>query len=104
MRMTNSISITLATGKGEENGVLWVSNKAFCKAMLLLWVRGGKRAFTQVLISFKIENEIDWKANTKFGEALEKTIYWYIDNQKWCKGVLEKASYFGERIGLNNQG
>ena len=54
--------------------------------------------------SNKIENEIDWKANTKFGEALEKTIYWYVDNQKWCKGVLEKASYFGERIGLNNQG
>ena len=35
-------------------------------------------------------------------KALEKTIIWYVNNQKWCNEVLLKACYFGERIGLKN--
>ena len=58
--------------------------------------------FRYAINSNKIESEISWKANTEFTKALEKTIIWYVDNQEWCKEILEKACYFGERIGLKN--
>ena len=47
----------------------------------------------------KLIKELNWKPSFKFDLALEKTIIWYIKNQKWCESVKLKANYFGERIG-----
>ena len=58
--------------------------------------------FRYAIDSNKIEREISWEANTVFTKALEKTVFWYFNNQSWCREVLEKGDYFGERIGLKN--
>lgn len=58
--------------------------------------------FRYAIDSHKIHKEISWEGNTEFTKALEKTIIWYLENQSWCKEVLENAGYFGERIGLKN--
>ena len=50
----------------------------------------------------KIEEEISWKSTSEFSSSLEKTIIWYLENESWCKDVLKKSGYFGERIGINN--
>ena len=50
--------------------------------------------------SRKTEKELSWKSNTVFSEALEKTTIWYLNNQYWCKKVLNKSGYQVERIGL----
>ncbi len=47
----------------------------------------------------KLIKELNWKPRFKFELALEKTIIWYIENQKWCDSVKLKSNYFGERIG-----
>ncbi|MAR84646.1 MAG: dTDP-glucose 4,6-dehydratase [Cytophagia bacterium] len=56
--------------------------------------------FRYAVDSSKIENEIMWKINNSFKQALEDTIIWYLNNQTWCKKVLNKSGYLGERIGL----
>ena len=33
--------------------------------------------------SSKIENEIDWKPQYNFDEALQKTVTWYLENKNW---------------------
>ena len=58
--------------------------------------------FRYAIDSNKIEQEISWKGNTDFSRSLEKTIIWYLENQEWCKEVLQKSGYLGERIGIKN--
>ena len=38
----------------------------------------------------KIEKDLKWKPKENFDSGIKKTIKWYIDNQKWCKRVLNK--------------
>ena len=38
----------------------------------------------------KIENELAWKPKENFDSGIKKTIEWYLDNQNWCKRVLNK--------------
>lgn len=45
--------------------------------------------FRYALNCNKIENEIGWKATTKFEDGLEKTIEWYIKNKKWLANQFE---------------
>ena len=38
--------------------------------------------------STKIKNELGWVAHHSFESAIQDTIKWYIDNQKWWKEVI----------------
>jgi len=35
----------------------------------------------------KISKELGWKPSVTFEEGLEKTIDWYLNNEKWLKNV-----------------
>jgi len=47
----------------------------------------------------KISEELDWQPLETFETGIRKTIYWYLNNQKWCKRVQD-GSYQRERLGL----
>lgn len=38
----------------------------------------------------KIESELGWRPETDFAAGLERTVKWYIDNEKWCETVSQK--------------
>ncbi len=38
--------------------------------------------------SRKIENELGWKPSLQFSEGLEKTVDWYLANEKWLEHVI----------------
>ena len=39
----------------------------------------------------KIKNELGWKPSVTFEEGLEKTINWYLSNEKWLNNVTSGA-------------
>jgi dTDP-glucose 4,6-dehydratase len=39
--------------------------------------------------STKIKNELGWEPAYKFDNGIEKTIKWYVDNEKWWRGVMK---------------
>jgi len=47
----------------------------------------------------KLERELGWRAEETFETGLEKTIRWYLANEKWWR-PLRKSVYSGERLGL----
>ncbi len=47
----------------------------------------------------KMVNELNWKPQFNFDEALDKTIGWYLNNQKWVDFISKKSDYYGQRIG-----
>jgi len=44
----------------------------------------------------KINKELGWKPSVTFEEGLEKTIDWYLSNEKWLKNVTsgDYAKYY----------
>ena len=52
--------------------------------------------------STKVERELKWFPKNDFNTGLKKTVIWYANNQEWCKKVMEKSGYIGNRIGLKN--
>lgn len=36
----------------------------------------------------KIKNNLGWAPKFKFKDALEETVKWYLDNQKWAEKFL----------------
>ena len=38
--------------------------------------------------SSKIQNELGWKPQYKFEEAIQKTINWYLENRTWWERIL----------------
>jgi dTDP-glucose 4,6-dehydratase len=46
----------------------------------------------------KIERELGWRPRETFATGLEKTVRWYLDNQRWWRRVLDE-SYQLERRG-----
>ena len=46
----------------------------------------------------KLSDELGWKPSLQFEEGLEKTIDWYLENQKWLKDVTsgEYLNYYKE--------
>ncbi|MFO7864211.1 MAG: dTDP-glucose 4,6-dehydratase [Salinivirgaceae bacterium] len=38
--------------------------------------------------SSKIEAELNWKPSLQFSEGLEKTVDWYLENEKWLQSVI----------------
>lgn len=49
--------------------------------------------------SSKIQNELGWKPSISFEKGLEKTIHWYLANQKWLNSVTsgEYQKYYEEQ-------
>ena len=49
--------------------------------------------------SSKIQEELGWKPSLQFEEGLEKTIDWYISNEKWMKNVTsgDYQKYYEEQ-------
>jgi dTDP-glucose 4,6-dehydratase len=39
----------------------------------------------------KINTELGWKPSVTFEEGLERTVNWYLDNQKWLDNVTSGA-------------
>jgi len=40
--------------------------------------------------SSKIENQLNWKPNFKFEDALKQTVDWYLKNQSWWEPLIDK--------------
>lgn len=47
----------------------------------------------------KIGRELGWAPRETFESGIEKTVRWYLKNQRWCERVLS-GTYRGERLGL----
>jgi len=53
--------------------------------------------------SSRIQKELGWQPEQTFTSGLEKTVRWYLTNQKWVDGVM-RSQYDGERLGLGVSG
>ena len=51
--------------------------------------------------SSKIQNELGWKPDHKFEEAIESTIKWYTENQQWWERIIsgEYKEYYNNLYG-----
>ena len=43
--------------------------------------------FRYAIDSSKLQNELGWKPEVKFDEGFERTVDWYLANQKWLDDV-----------------
>lgn len=46
----------------------------------------------------RIQNELGWRPSLTVEEGLEKTVQWYLDNEKWWRPLLERPGV-GRRLG-----
>ena len=46
--------------------------------------------FRYAIDSSKIRNELNWKSEYTFEEAIQKTIDWYLNNKGWWESILNK--------------
>ena len=48
--------------------------------------------------STKLKEELGWEPTLQFEEGIEKTVRWYLDNQKWIDNVTsgEYVKYYKE--------
>jgi len=51
--------------------------------------------------STKIQNELGWKPQYKFEDAIKETIQWYIDNKSWWENIIngEYLKYYEQQYG-----
>jgi dTDP-glucose 4,6-dehydratase len=47
----------------------------------------------------RLETELGWRAHENFDTGIEKTVRWYLDNERWWRPLRDKV-YAGERLGL----
>lgn len=49
--------------------------------------------------SSKIQRELGWKPSLQFGEGIEKTVEWYLNNTEWLENVVSGAyeKYYEEQ-------
>ncbi len=50
----------------------------------------------------KISTELGWKADFGFDDGMERTVRWYLNNEKWCEDV-QSGNYRRERLGLGGR-
>jgi len=43
----------------------------------------------------KIANELNWRPEETFETGLNKTVRWYLDNQKWVQDIVDGTSHRG---------
>ncbi|TNF50759.1 MAG: dTDP-glucose 4,6-dehydratase [Gammaproteobacteria bacterium] len=46
----------------------------------------------------KLRAELGWAPHERFETGLRRTLRWYLDNQTWCRRVMD-GSYRGQRLG-----
>ena len=51
--------------------------------------------------SSKIENEIGWKPNHKFDDALQDTVNWYMQNTSWWEPLIDENTLHPQPWTLN---
>ena len=49
----------------------------------------------------KIENEINWKPQFDFDNALQETVNWYIENKKWWEPLIDEKTLHPQPWTLN---
>ena len=51
--------------------------------------------------SSKLQNELGWMPSLQFEEGLEKTVDWYLSNEKWLHGVIsgDYEKYYQKQYG-----
>jgi dTDP-glucose 4,6-dehydratase len=50
----------------------------------------------------KIERELGWQPSTSFGEGIQQTVRWYLNNAEWIQRV-SSGVYRRERLGLRRK-
>ena len=55
--------------------------------------------FRYAIDSSKLEKDLGWKPQESFETGLEKTVRWYLENERWWRPLLERK-YSGQRLGL----
>ncbi len=48
----------------------------------------------------KLERDLGWRAEENFETGIRKTVHWYLDEQPWWRGILERG-YTAKRVGLS---
>jgi dTDP-glucose 4,6-dehydratase len=51
----------------------------------------------------KIENEIGWKHQYNFDDALKQTVTWYLDNQSWWEPLIDENTLDPQPWTVNSQ-
>ncbi|WP_164116058.1 dTDP-glucose 4,6-dehydratase [Sphingorhabdus sp. Alg239-R122] len=59
--------------------------------------------FRYAIDASKLKNELGWEPSETFESGMERTIDWYLGNEKWWQDILSGA-YRGERLGLDKAG
>ena len=77
------------------------SNRNFIDQITFVADRPGHDLRYAIDNSFIIK-ELGWQPKYTFEEGLNKTVDWYLANQKWCEKIINKNDFISERIGLNN--
>jgi len=52
--------------------------------------------------SHKLQSELGWSPRESFESGMRRTLIWYLENQTWCRRVMD-GSYRGERLGAVNE-
>lgn len=55
--------------------------------------------FRYAIDASKLQRELNWVPQESFSSGMEKTVSWYLANEKWWQDILSGA-YRGERLGL----
>lgn len=55
--------------------------------------------FRYAIDSSKLETDLGWAPRESFETGLEKTVRWYLENERWWRPLLERK-YSGQRLGL----
>lgn len=55
--------------------------------------------------SSKLQNELGWEPSLQFEEGIEKTVEWYLANQKWMDNIVsgEYEEYYNEQYHHNKK-
>ncbi len=55
--------------------------------------------FRYAIDSSRLEKDLGWKPQESFETGLEKTVRWYLENERWWRPLLDRK-YSGQRLGL----
>ncbi len=47
-----------------------------------------------------IKDKLKWSPDTTLEKGIENTLDWYLNNQLWCKEIVERSKYNLQRLGI----
>ncbi len=50
--------------------------------------------------SRRITEELGWLPSHSFEEGLQETVVWYLQHQDWCRQMITRSGFRGQRLGL----